>query len=252
MAHDIEFFKAKTTLASTALAAALGLVLGLMSAPATAHDCARHNDQTHKHCDTGGDGEDPIVYTAELTAGAFVFHPSGHDSEEEPSAHVVVVTPNNRENVLRSGVDLNFDIDDSPEDSPERNTWIDMFATCAELWDAPVEDFFVGEDDWSIDKAGGVRVVFRHIEDQGAEFRFQLIGNEFDFFDSFLPTPGLGPPADTRTYTLEQFAITAKSLAGGSGGTKFCRTLGGDPLFLSELLSGLGVPSTLEITASAP
>jgi len=242
----------KFTLTSTVVAAALGLALGLSAVPALAGPPDKDGCHDHKDCGSGGgDGEDPIVYTAELTAGAFVFHPSGHDSEEEPSAHVVVVTPNNRENVLRSGVDLNFDIDDSPEDSPERNTWIDMFATCDALWDSgPVEFFFVQRGDWSIDKDGGVRVVFRHIEDQGAEFRFQLIGNEFDFFDSFLPTPGLGPPADTRTYTLEQFAITAKSLAGGSGGTKCCRTLGGDPLFLTDLLSGSGVPSTLEITAS--
>ena len=199
MAHDIEFFKAKTTLASTALAAALGLVLGLMSAPATAHDCARHNDQTHKHCDTGGDGEDPIVYTAELTAGAFVFAP----------LNPVPVTPNQRENVLRSEEDLNLDI----EDSPESDTWIAMFDTCVELWDTgPVEFFFVQRGDWSIDKAGGVRVVFRHIESEGAEFRFQLIGNEFEFTaddKSFPPAPG-----DTSVFVLDQFAITAKSLAG--------------------------------------
>ena len=121
-----------------------------------------------------------------------------------------------------------------------------MFAICEDLWDpGPVEAFFVGEDDWSIDKAGGVSVVFRHIESEGAEFRFQLIGNEFEFNLSFLPTPGLGPPADTRTYTLDHFAITAKSLPGGSGGTSFCRTLGGefgDPLVLMP-------PSTLVITA---
>ncbi|MCH7645677.1 MAG: hypothetical protein IH788_00580 [Nitrospinae bacterium] len=179
----------------------------------------------------GGDGEDPIVYTAELTAGAFVFAP----------VNPVPVTPNTRENVLRSEEDLNLDINDSFD----TDTWVDMFDTCAELWDpGPVEDFFVGEDDWSIDKAGGVRVVFRHIEDQGAEFRFQLIETDF-LGDPFLPEN----PGDTSVFVLDQFAITAKSLAGGSGGTKFCRTLGGDPLFLSELLFGGGVPSTLEITA---
>ncbi len=214
---------AKFTLTATVLAAAFGLTLGLMSAPAAAHDCLRHGDPNHKHCDDVGGGG--IEYEATLT-GAFVF-----DS--------VVVSPNTRENELRSEDNLNFDLSTSGDSV----TWVDMFDTCAELWDpGPVEAFFVGEDDWTIAKAGGVRVVFRHIEDQGAEFRFQLIGDEFDFIDSFLPTPGLGPPADTRTYTLDQFAITAKSLSGGSGGTKFCRTLGGDPLFLT-------VPSTLVITA---
>jgi len=232
---------AKVTLTATVLAAALGLALGLSAAPAEAdgdsENCP-HNKPSHPHCSgDGGGGGGAIVYTAELTAGAFVFAP----------VNPVPVTPNQRENVLRSEEDLNLDIGDSPEP----DTWVDMFDTCAELWDpGPVEAFFVGEDDWSIDKAGGVRVVFRHIESEGAEFRFQLIGNEFEFTaddKSFPPAPG-----DTSVFVLDQFAITAKSLAGGSGGTKFCRTLGGDPLFLSDLLFGLGVPSTLEITASAP
>ncbi len=231
---------AKVTLTSTILAAALGLALGLSAVPSDSYAC--HKDTAHgnqANCDNGGGGG--IVYTAELTAGAFVFHPSVHDPEEEPSAHVVVVTPNQRENVLRSNEDLDLDIDDSPEDSPEADTWVAMFATCDELWDpGPVEAFFVGEDEWSIHKAGGVSVVFRHTESEGAEFRFQLIGNEFDFIDSFLPELN-----EVREYVLTEFAITAKSLAGGSGGTKFCRTLGGefgDPLFLTE-------PSTLVITA---
>ncbi len=212
---------AKVTLTSTILAAALGLALGLAAAPAEAHHSGGHNKGG------GGDGEDPIVYTAQLTAGAFVFAP----------VNPVPVTPNQRENVLRSGVDLNFDI----ETSPESGTWFDMFDTCKDLWEpGPVEAFFVGEDDWSIHEAGGVRVVFRHIEDQGAEFRFQLIGSQFEFIDSFLPELD-----EVREYVLTEFAITAKSLAGGSGGTKFCRTLGGefgDPLLLTE-------PSTLVITA---
>ncbi len=226
---------ANMTLVSTVVAAALGLALGLsavpaMAGPPDAQGC--HPDHKDEECPVngGGDGEDPIVYTAELTAGAFVFAP----------LNPVPVTPNQREIVLRSEEDLDLDINDSP--APE--TWVDMFDTCVELWDpGPVEFFFVQRGDWSIDKDGGVRVVFRHIEDQGAEFRFQLIGNEFDFIASFLPTPGLGSPADTRTYTLDQFAITAKSLPGGSGGTKFCRTLGEDGPF------DLTVPSTLVITA---
>ena len=55
MAHDIEFFKAKTTLASTALAAALGLALGLAAAPAMADPVDDFGCHTHKDCDTGGD-----------------------------------------------------------------------------------------------------------------------------------------------------------------------------------------------------
>ena len=51
MAHDIEFFKAKTALASIALAAALVLMAG----PASA-DCPHKDNPDHKHCDTGGGG----------------------------------------------------------------------------------------------------------------------------------------------------------------------------------------------------
>ena len=47
---------AKMTLASTMLAAALGLALGLMAAPAGA-DCPHRDNPDHKHCD-GGDGGD--------------------------------------------------------------------------------------------------------------------------------------------------------------------------------------------------
>ena len=220
---------AKFTLTATMLAAALGLALGLATTSVQAH---HDPDHSQGGGGGGGDGENPIVYTAELTAGAFVFAP----------VNPVPVTPNQRENVLRSEEDLNLDIDNLDiDDLLARETWVDMFDTCVELWDpGPVEAFFVGEDDWSIDKAGGVRVVFRHIESEGAEFRFQLIGDEFDFDDSFLPELN-----EVREYVLTQFAITAKSLPGGSGGTMFCRTLGGefgDPLDLT-------VPSTLVITA---
>ena len=44
----------KLSLVLTVLAVASGLLLGLMSAPAVAHDCARHNEPSHKHC-----GSDP-------------------------------------------------------------------------------------------------------------------------------------------------------------------------------------------------
>ncbi len=147
--------------------------------------------------------------------------------------------------MLRSNTDLLFDINESPESV----TWFEMFDTCEELWDpGPVVAFFVGEDDWSIDKAGGVRVVFRHIASNGAEWRFQLIGNQFDFDDPNTDNQHPFPPAppDTSVFVLDEFAITAKSLAGGPGGTKFCRLLGdGVPNILLE-------SSILEITAMAP
>ena len=85
MAHDIEFFKAKTTLAPTALAAALALVLGLMSAPATAHDCSLHKNDTHKHCDGdtgggggGGGGKDALPEPIIVFEATFNGNPNDH------------------------------------------------------------------------------------------------------------------------------------------------------------------------------
>lgn len=50
--------EAKFTLTATILAAAFGLALGLMSAPAAAHNCVNHDRPNHRHCpgddDTGG------------------------------------------------------------------------------------------------------------------------------------------------------------------------------------------------------
>ncbi len=113
---------AKVTLTSTILAAAFGLALGLSAVPSDSYACHKgnveHGNQTD--CDNGGGGGG-IVYTAQLTDGAFVFAP----------VNPVPVTPNQREDVLRSEVDLNLDINDSPEP----DTWVDMFAICAELWE---------------------------------------------------------------------------------------------------------------------
>ncbi len=186
---------AKFTLTSTILAVALGLGLSFGATPAKAH-CAGKHTGDHPHCDGGGGG--PIQFTAELTGGAFVFGP-------------VVVTANNRENVLRSGVDLNFDIDFSPAPG----TWDQVFNTCTELLaQDSVDEFFVGEDDWQIDMSGGVRVRLHDIRlvGQGAEVTVQLVGDEFDFVDSFLPTTDEND--ETRTYVLDGYIIHGQTLKG--------------------------------------
>ena len=189
---------AKVTLTSTVLAAALGLALGLMSTPVQAHCDGKHTGD-HRHCTR----DDPIVYTAALTAGAFVFGP-------------VAVTPNSRESVLRSEDDLNFDIDESPQ----MDTWDQVFNNCPELSLNPVDDFFVGEDDWRIAKAGGVRVIFNNIELPGAEVTVHLIGDEFEFIESFLPE--VAP--DTRNYTLDRFIIWGDSAKGEPGPKRSCNS----------------------------
>ena len=201
----------KTTFASTILAAALGLALGL--APTSAEAKPKCDDPP---CGDGGDSG----FTAELT-GAFVFGP-------------VAVTPNSRESVLRSEYDLNFDIDFSLQP----DTWDDVFAHCLELLDLySVDDFFVGEDDWRIAKAGGVRVIFNNIQLPSAEITVQLIGEEFDFSgDPFLPEA-----ENTRVFILTKGSIWGDSLKGEPGPRRSCKSGEFDLMDYS----------TLEITAVA-
>ena len=117
--------------ASTMFAAALGLALSFGAAPVQAH-CAGKHTGDHRHCGGG----DSIVYTAELTDGAFVFS-------------AVDVTPNQRENQLRSNDndDLQFDIDFN---SNAPGTWDQVFNDCPGLLKLnSVDAFSVGDDDWT-------------------------------------------------------------------------------------------------------
>ena len=215
----------KIALLATALVGGLVLMLALSVPSAEAAPKKCDNDPTARGCGGGGAS---IVYTAELTEGAFVFGP-------------VDVTPNSKENQLFSSTDLNLDINDSLAPA----TWDQIFNTCGELLDPDsVDDFFVGDDDWRINKSGGVRVVFPNILflDQGAEVTVQLIGNEFDFIDSFLPE-SIG---DIRSYALTQGAIYGRTLKGTSP-KMGCQPPGGGGFDVFTLLS----PSTLVITAVA-
>ncbi len=122
----------KRFLTGTMLAAALGLALGLSAVPSGSYAC--HKDTEHGNqtdCDNGGDG---IVYEATLT-GAFVF-----DS--------VVVTPNTRENVLRSGVDLNFDLLTSGDSSISKRRPVLLRSTFS-LW------FGVTTTTWALGSSSG-------------------------------------------------------------------------------------------------
>jgi hypothetical protein len=147
--------------------------------------------QTWPNCD----GE-PITYTAELT-GAFEFN----------TVDVTEVA----EGDLRSGEDL---LMSRPGDYPDLTwlTWNQVFNACEALLETnSVTSISVASADWSIEKAGGVRVVFRDIrlplkdttENEDVLVRVQLIGNEYDFFDSYLPEG----PGDEREYLLNQFDI---------------------------------------------
>jgi hypothetical protein len=229
------------------------------SVSAMAHDCSRHlNNPNHKHCDVDPPSGGAIVYTAELTMGAFVFNTDpGLDS-------VVVVTPNSMANTFSSKEDLDMVRIDPLVDEEAEATWNHVFNTCVELLTPDsVSDFLVGEDDWSIQKAGGVRVVFYDVRLTGAavllgdaEVTVQLIGNVFDFTNNpFLPVPELGTgKIATSEFFLDQAAIygrTAKGVHPRSG----CQPQGSGSfdVFDLEYFNGsflVPFPSTLKITAT--
>ena len=215
---DFNLFKA-----STVVAAALGLALGLSAVPSDSYACHRGTDHGSQIC---GGGEDPIQFTAELTFGAFEFGP-------------VVVTPNSRENELRSEVPFTFTWDRLNDGA---SPWDQVFNDCMLLGDNSVDDFFVGRDDWTIEKAGGVRIILRDIrlidiDGDHAEVTVQLIGEESDFDDDpFLPSSGV------RVFLLTQGRISGRSVSGEPGPRGRCQASG--QFFLTSPDT-----ATLEITA---
>ena len=199
-------------------------------------DCTDPKHFDNPNC-SGGDSVS-ITYTAELTVGAFVFN--------------TVVTPNSMDSELRSNADLDMarpgGVQDVPcgalETAVECQTWNQVFNTCIVLLEPDsVESVFVGDDNWSIHKSGGVRVILHSILLQGAEVTVQLIGNEFDFTEPFLPEPG-----NTSVFILDQGAIHGHSVQGAGGPRRACQPPGGGSFDIFPLLT----PSILEITATSP
>jgi len=182
------------------------------SANAVAHPCDRHVDKSHKHCDNepgGGDGS--IVYTAKLS-GAFVF-------DED-------VTPNKRESSLHSNQDLDLERPGSLavcslksmdlETFDACQTWNHVFNTCLMLLgglEDSVEVIRVGDDDWSIQRPGGVYVKFGDMPVPGAKVSVNLYGNKELNNDPFLPTLEGSP----SLFILDEFATWGKSLPGKDG-----------------------------------
>jgi hypothetical protein len=203
------------------------------SANAVAHSCDRHENKSHKHCANepgGGDGES-IVYTAELT-GAFVFNTLGDDNS------IVVVTPNKRESSLH-GEPLDISIPgynpgkDSWDceritDEPTYDacmTWHHVFNTCPLLLNKDsVEGFYVGADNWSIQRPGGVYVQLVDIALQGAKISMNLYGDKSVNTDPFLP-----PVGEPSEFILGEFATWGKGLP-GAGPNSGCEPFENRPL----------------------
>ncbi len=226
----------KTTFASTVVAAAFGLALGFISAPAQANPADENGCHDHKPCEANS-----VTYTAQLTAGAFVFVPM-----------VVTVVPNSRNRVLWSDLTPPLDMVHPDDEGALEDTWDDVFIHCPSLLLDEVLRFEVASSDWSIDKAGGVRIRFRAVRDitldddldtkvEDVQISIQLIGDEFDFeeggADPFLPEK----PGDTSTFDLFYGQINGRTLGGGPK----CQPPG-----VGSSQFPLGVTSTLKITAN--
>jgi hypothetical protein len=137
------------------------------SVTVAAHPCDRAPG--HKHCDSDpGGGGSSVVYTAELISGAFNFR------TEQGALGEVSVTPISMGNELVGNVGLGM----YPGDGALPGIWNEVFNTCVELLALnSVTYFHVEADDWSIEKPGGVRVIFRDIVLQNAVVTVQLMGS---------------------------------------------------------------------------
>lgn len=168
-------------------------------------------------------GEDPIMYTAVLSLGGFVFNPG-------PSVEVI---PNSKENRLRSQTNLDMQRADG-----DGTTWDLVFAAC-QLLTPPINSFTVFDDDWSITNFDQPNVAFANIRLPGAKLKLILRGDGMSL-DPFLPDPG-----NTSEFNLSQFSISGRSLAGGPGPSKSCSAGG-------QAINPLIDNSKLTITAAAP
>ena len=232
---------AKMILASTVLAAAFGLALGLMSTTAQAH-CKRNHQLPHEHC-LPSDG---TTYTVQLferdldTDGAFCLDVFGLPKVCGP---VDAIAASN--GALLVG-DTAFDVLElnRPDDGANLDeTWDGVFATCPGLFDGVVNSLFV--ESWRVNSQGdNVTVQFIRAETPGiggvpVEVRVQLrAGGGFDFdADPFLPEP-----PNSVTYNLDDYSISGTSLRGTHPRLR-CDNTGED-----TLVSGID----LVITATAP
>ena len=226
--------------------------------------CDRDGDtfiRDHKKCDSCGgtiDCDDAVsdpandcesgdtpstVYTAELTAGAFIFIDA---ITEQPIS--IDVSPNSRNNALTSVHDAEMRRPATSGDA--RDTWDRMFEVgCPLLVTASgdIDQIVSGADDWSFENAGDRRLILRDIpltdlNGVAWDVTVQLIGKENDpNVDDFLPTDG-----EMSTFTLIRGAMWGQTVSGGPGGRTSCQPKGSGGFDIFEL-SLTGYDSILEI-----
>ncbi len=186
-------------------------------------NCDRHPDNPKCSGDTS------IVYTAELSLGGFVFDPG-------PSVDLL---PDSKGTKLLSQTDLTMLRPVDLVDPVGAYAWDTVFAAC-QLLIGQIDGFMVSNEKWSITNFDQPRVAFGGVLLQGAKVTVQLIGDGISS-DPFLPTLESAP----SVFNLSKFAITGRSLRGGSGPSKSCSPRG-------QQINTLLAHSTLTITASTP
>ena len=157
-----------------------------------------------QHCDHGDDPDPSVLtYTAELT-GAFVFNED--------------VTPNSKNTVLRSQVDVQLFRD--PDPGSNQDLWNTVFAQCPRFFgpgssNIPVA-FMASADGkgWTIEKSGGVTVAFRNIglfsTKIGVDVEVTLLlYGDTPYAADFLPEPGT-----FIEHPLVHFWINGKTVKG--------------------------------------
>jgi hypothetical protein len=159
------------------------------------------------------------LYTAELLSGAFIFDSVNGNQDR-------IVSPGgSRDSLLEGEEDAQMS---RPGDGdPGQATWDDVFATgCPQLVPAggQVSGFVSSRDNWTWAKHDDRRLVLRNIHlwdiyGDEWEIRVQLLGKVDDpDVPDFLPTTG------SVETTLISGRVDGRTVSGGPGGRKSCRT----------------------------
>ncbi len=175
-------------------------------------------------------GEDPIVYSAELSLGGFVFNPG-------PSVDLL---PDSKGTRLLSQTDLTMIRSDGADNGDNNISWDTVFAAC-QLLNGQINGFMVFNEKWSITNFDEIpRVAFADVLLDDGKVKLILRGDGISA-DPFLPVPG-DPPSE---FNLSEFSITGKSLRGVRPKTS-CSPGSG------QQINPLPAHSTLTITATGP
>jgi hypothetical protein len=197
-------------------------------------------DDQHPSCKPDDSG-DLVVYTAELTAGAFKF-----------DLETVDLTLNSYGNGLQSDSEVTMTRPDPVNDANDASQWDTFFnVVCMNLLGTVrVESIKVAAGNFEITRSSSndMRVILHDIllsgkNEKDAKVTVQLIAHEP------VPVPEVFPATgETNTVTFTYGAIYGRSKKGGPGGSQGCQESGGGSFEEFPLSES---SSVLDITAPA-